>query len=121
MTGTKSAICPPANSTPKWRVVEVTPIAENFQKPVILGVQAVVQDLTPFSQLVRTSVDQRAVVHVLVSLADDGIDRQQRTDDIVPAASDKRIRMLQVLAGRRDRIVLDSIGPKRVIVNVSSR
>jgi len=95
----------------QFRVVQLPAIAEHAQQPMVLGVEAVVQNLPPPAQLVRAGVDQRFVVQVFIALPQHGIDRQQRAGQVRPALVDELVGVLQEFGDRGRLVVFDGVRP----------
>jgi hypothetical protein len=101
-----------------FRIVQLPAVAEHPQQPMVLGVKAVVQDLPPLAQLMGAGVDQRLVIQVFIALSQHWIDRQQRADQVRAALVHELVGVLQELGDRRGLVVLDSVRPQRLVVQV---
>ena len=81
----------------------------HFQQLVVLGMEAVIDDLSAFSQRVSPGVHQRLVFQMFVTLAQHGVDRQQPARQPAAALVHQVVGMLQKLAGGRDSVVFDRL------------
>ena len=81
--------------------------------------EAIIENLSSFADLVCPWIDQRTILHVFVRQSFHRVDRQQRTFEQDTALLDKAIRVTQELLDRRRLVVLDAVGPERVVVGVT--
>src|SRR5262249_12834852 len=99
-------------------VLKLRPIGKQLEEAMVLLQLLVVDDLPLLTERMSAGVDQRLVFQMFVLMPGNGIDGEEGTLDRPAAFGDDLLVMQQVLAGSRQGIVVNRVGPECLVVDV---